>query len=95
MEKQEFVLGLETVKAFYLDWDFSFSKMQVDVWYEYFKKYDLDKFKEIIECYITHRSSGPNSPKQLMYEYRLRHLEEFSDDPMNAASNDLFKRAGV
>ena len=76
MTKQDFILCMKILNAYYLDWQFNFNdKTQVETWYQYLQGMGFAKLKSVINYYMSKNDKGPNSPRGLLrarYEYELK-----------------------
>lgn len=84
MDKQDFLIGMRLLKAFYINWPFDFTdKIQVDTWYEYLNVMDFNKFKRVLNYYISQNNSGPNNPGDLLrakIELEIRDMVNEGED---------------
>lgn len=67
MDKQDFLVCMRLLNAYYIDWQFNFNdKIQIDTWYEFLQStMDFKTLKRVIHVYMARNSSGPNSPREL------------------------------
>lgn len=67
MTREDFIVTMKMIDAYYLDWKFDFSdKIQVETWYQFLNdSMDFPMLKKVVNLWITRNDSGPNSPRDL------------------------------
>lgn len=67
MTREDFIVTMKMIDAYYLDWKFDFSdKIQVETWYQFLNdSMDFPMLKKVVNLWITRNDTGPNSPRDL------------------------------
>lgn len=67
MTKQDFLILMRILKAYYLTWSFDTgNKVIVETWYQYLQDLGFKRLKRVIHFYMTKYDHGPESPRDIM-----------------------------
>lgn len=67
MDKRDFVILLQILKSYYLNWSFDLdNKVTVETWYQYLQHLGFERLKNVVHFYISKHDAGPNSPRDLL-----------------------------
>ena len=85
MTKEDFIVCMHLLNAYYLDWQFNFQdKIQVQTWYQFLSDaMDFDTLKRVINAWTARHNTGPNSPRDLLklkIELEIRDMVNQGED---------------
>lgn len=81
MTKREFLILLQILKSYYLDWSFDLTnRILVETWFQYLQDLGSERLKRVVNFYISKHDAGPNSPRDLMRAHFELELKEKIND---------------
>jgi hypothetical protein len=85
MDKNVFIILMQILKNYYLNWSFDLNnKILLETWYQFLQHLGEERLKDVIYFYIKRNNNGPNSPRDLMkahYELELKEMINQGENP--------------
>lgn len=67
MDKNVFIILMQILKNYYLNWPFDLNnKILIETWYQFLQHLGEERLKDVIYYYVKTHQTGPNSPRDLM-----------------------------
>lgn len=77
MTKKDFMILLQILKSYYLDWSFDLAnRIVVETWYQYLQDLGFERLKKVVNFYISKHDTGPTSPRELLKAHFELELKE-------------------